>query len=116
MRAPPARSDGPQTMTKHQQVFTIQPRQWFAWQVLPGYGGGTEFAPYYAPIYVQRITPMRSGIPNAAALTKGRVERQYGQWRSEEGAGAPARVAGRLCRCRPIIAASTLNELQTMVR
>jgi hypothetical protein len=49
-------------MTKQLQVFTIRPRQWFAWQMLPGYVGGTEFVPYYSPIYVQRITPMRSGM------------------------------------------------------
>jgi hypothetical protein len=29
--------------------------------MLPGYVGGTGFVPYYSPIYVQRITPMRTG-------------------------------------------------------
>ncbi len=35
----------------------IKPNRWYAWQMMPGYGGG----PYYSPIFVQDVAPCRNG-------------------------------------------------------
>lgn len=39
--------------------LTLKPGNWYAWQMLPGYGSGLEG--YFSPIYVQRVQPPKSG-------------------------------------------------------
>jgi hypothetical protein len=38
-------------------MFTLTKNRWYAWQMLPGY---TD-VPYFSPIYVRAVTPMKSG-------------------------------------------------------
>lgn len=40
--------------------FTLTERAWAAWQMVPGYGGD-RYAPYYSPIYVYSVEPLRKG-------------------------------------------------------
>jgi hypothetical protein len=35
----------------------LRPRQWFGWQMLPGYGS----VPYFSPIWVEEVTPRKTG-------------------------------------------------------
>ena len=39
--------------------FTLSTERWFAFQMLPGYAGG--YAPFFAPIHVRRIQPLKTG-------------------------------------------------------
>ncbi len=39
------------------EKFKLEPFTWYAWQMLPGYTD--EF--YYSPIYVQKVTPLKTG-------------------------------------------------------
>lgn len=38
-------------------TFSLRPLHWYAWQMLPGYGN----KPYFSPIYVRRISPLKTG-------------------------------------------------------
>ncbi|SDL96528.1 hypothetical protein SAMN05661010_03005 [Modicisalibacter muralis] len=38
----------------------IEPRHWYAWQMLPGYREECS-QPYYSPIYVTRVIPRKTG-------------------------------------------------------
>ena len=35
----------------------LMPRYWYGWQMLPGYFG----VPYFSPIWVQEVTPRKTG-------------------------------------------------------
>ena len=35
----------------------LMPRHWYGWQMLPGYFG----VPYFSPIWVQEVTPRKTG-------------------------------------------------------
>jgi hypothetical protein len=41
--------------------FTLSPHRWYAWQMLPGYVKGRAFQPYISPIYVEALTPLKTG-------------------------------------------------------
>lgn len=36
----------------------LNSKSWYGWQMLPGYGSGV---PYFSPIWVQELTPRKSG-------------------------------------------------------
>jgi hypothetical protein len=36
----------------------MAPKNWYGWQMLPGYGSGF---PYFSPIWVQEVIPRKSG-------------------------------------------------------
>lgn len=38
----------------------LMPRHWYSWQMLPGYSSGAP-VPYFSPIWVQEVTPRRTG-------------------------------------------------------
>jgi hypothetical protein len=40
--------------------FSIHASQWFGWQMNPGYFG-ERCVPYFSPIYVTRLTPLKTG-------------------------------------------------------
>ena len=40
--------------------FTLQGHRWYAWQMVPGYVG-ERCVPYCCAIYMQRVTPLKSG-------------------------------------------------------
>lgn len=39
----------------------LQPAHWYGWQMLPGYGGHRN-VPYFSPVDVQEIKPLKTGI------------------------------------------------------
>ncbi len=40
--------------------FLIRPKTWYGWQMIPGYHGDYN-VPYFSPIYVEALTPHKSG-------------------------------------------------------
>lgn len=40
--------------------FSIHASQWFGWQMNPGYFG-ERCVPYFSPIYVTRVAPLKTG-------------------------------------------------------
>ena len=42
------------------QKFSLTENRWHAWQMLPGYSG-ERCVPYCCPIYISRVTPLKSG-------------------------------------------------------
>ena len=41
-------------------MYTLSPQTWAAWQMLPGYGG-ESFVPYFSPIWVRTVQPLKTG-------------------------------------------------------
>ncbi|TGD72171.1 hypothetical protein E4634_16010 [Mangrovimicrobium sediminis] len=41
------------------EYLQLQERTWYGWQMLPGYGNG--YQPYYSPIFVQQVKPLKTG-------------------------------------------------------
>lgn len=40
--------------------FSLKPKHWFAWQMIPGYTG-TRCVPYCSPIWVHSVVPKKTG-------------------------------------------------------
>ena len=41
--------------------LTLERDRWYGWQMLPGYCSGGEYRPYFSPIYMQEVEPLKSG-------------------------------------------------------
>lgn len=42
--------------------FELKQGRWYAWEMLPGYGAhNRQMDPYYSPIFVRRVEPLKSG-------------------------------------------------------
>jgi hypothetical protein len=39
----------------------LRPRDWYGWQMLPGYTGTGSYEPYYSPIQIGSVTPLKTG-------------------------------------------------------
>lgn len=43
-----------------QPRIKLEAKRWYGWQMLPGYGSKV-YDPYFSPIWVQGVTPLKSG-------------------------------------------------------
>jgi hypothetical protein len=39
----------------------LVPKHWYGWQMLPGYVTGDNCLPYFSPIWIQEVTPRKTG-------------------------------------------------------
>lgn len=47
-------------MTVVHPKLQLKPKQWYGWQMLPGYNG-EQYAPYCSPIFVEEVVPRKTG-------------------------------------------------------
>ena len=41
--------------------LTLERDHWYGWQMLPGYCSDGEYRPYFSPIYMKEVDPLKSG-------------------------------------------------------
>lgn len=43
------------------KCLILEEFRWYGWQMLPGYVCSTEYEPYFSPIFVEKVEPLKTG-------------------------------------------------------
>lgn len=49
------------TVFSNVSLLKLEEYQWYGWQMLPGYVSAAEYDPYFSPIYVEKVEPLKTG-------------------------------------------------------